>query len=97
MARRNKRRIDARIKPYLFERLNAIAEKLETTYTEVLETCLEKGMNWQITKIRREIDQEFLTENLSPRTKDNNKPTPEEEEEFKRKVEIAQIRWIDED
>lgn len=79
--KRNKRRIDARLKPYLWNRLNAIAAKLEATYTEVLETCLERGMNWQINKIRRELDSNFLENELPPKEQKNNKPKPKIEEE----------------
>lgn len=79
--KRNKRRIDARLKPYIWQRLEAVSEKVQTTYTEILEIALEKGLNWYINKIRREIDKNFLTETLSPKRQENDKPKPKIEEE----------------
>lgn len=64
--KRNKRRMDARLKPYIWERIEKIAEKLEASYTEVIEEALEKGLNWQIKKIRKELDPNFLLGDPTP-------------------------------
>lgn len=39
-----------------------------------METALEKGLNWYINKIRRELDDKFFTEKLKPKNQENNNP-----------------------
>lgn len=88
--------MDARLKPYIWERIEKIAEKLEASYTEVIEKALEKGLNWEIKKIRKELDPNFLLGNPTP-VQIQSTGIPEEfknkqAEELKK---IAEINWLE--
>ena len=97
--KRNKRRMDARLKPYIWGRIEAVAAKTESTYTEVIEEALEKGLNWLIKKIRKELDPEFLLGDPTP-VQLNSTGTidqyqnPMDDEEMKRMIEIANTKWL---
>lgn len=94
--------MDARLKPYIWGRIEAIAAKTESTYTEVIEEALEKGLNWLIKKIRKELDPEFLLGDPTP-VQLNSTGTIDQyqnsmdDEEMKRLIEISKKVWINDD
>lgn len=94
--------MDARLKPYIWGRIEAIAAKTESTYTEVIEEALEKGLNWLIKKIRKELDPEFLLGDPTP-VQINSTGTIDQyqnamdDEEMKRLIEISKTVWLDDD
>lgn len=51
--------MDARLKPYIWQRIERISQVTESTYTEIIEQALEKGLNWLKSKIRKELDPAF--------------------------------------
>lgn len=100
--KRHKRRMDARLKPFIWGRIEAIAAKMEATYTEVIEEALEKGLNWQIKKIRKELDPEFLLGDPTPVQIQSTGSLDEYQknqltEEEKKNIEIAKYNWLEEE
>lgn len=74
-----KRRIDIRLKKSLFERITAISDKLEKTWTDVIEEALAYGLKWYEAKIKRELAQQ--KEEAKPvQTQQNNTASEDDEE-----------------
>ena len=74
-----KRRIDIRLKKSLFERITAISDKLEKTWTDVIEESLTYGLKWYEAKIKREL----ATQEKQPvQSQQNNTPEEPEEETY---------------
>lgn len=97
MAKKNKRRMDARLKPYIWDRIERLSEVYQATYTEIVEMCLEKGLNWYASKIRKELDPAFQWKEQAPVQVDYTKSTEEilKEQEIERLAKIAKTPWID--
>lgn len=102
MAKRIKRRINARLKPFIFERIERIANATGANYTEVMEEALERGLNWMKTKIRKELDPAFDWKEQAPVQVEYTKKTEEIldsqsewEKDMKHTIEVAKTRWID--
>lgn len=75
----NKRRIDIRLKKSLFQRITAISDSLEKTWTDVIEEALAYGLKWYEAKIKREL----ATQNKQPvQSQENNTPEDDEEEQI---------------
>lgn len=72
-----KRRIDIRLKKSLFERITTISDKLEKTWTDVIEEALAYGLKWYEAKIKRELDAQ---EKQPVQTQQNNTPQDEDDE-----------------
>lgn len=64
-----KRRIDIRLKKRLFEKIKAISEAQDKTWTDVIETALEYGLKWYEAKIKREL---AAQEGKPVQTQENN-------------------------
>lgn len=95
--KRNKRRMDARLKPYIWDRIEKIAAKTESTYTEVIEEALEKGLNWIIKKVRKELDAQFLIGDPTP-VQIYSTGIPEEfTKDIEKTIEIAKTKWLKDD
>ena len=84
--------MDARLKPYLWERIERISDFTQASYTEVIEEALEKGLNWLRSKIRKELDPAFDWKEQAP-VQIEYEPNPEIEQMIK----IAKTRWIDDE
>lgn len=92
--KRNKRRMDARLKPYIWERIERLAQVYEATYTEIIEEALERGMNWLKNKIRKELDPAFDWKEQAPVQIEYTKKT---EEILEEQIKTANINWLDQD
>ena len=84
--------MDARLKPYIWERVERISQVTQATYTEVIEEALERGLNWLKNKIKKELDPAFDWKEQAPVQLEYTK-TPEEMAHL---IEVSRTKWIDE-
>lgn len=88
-----KRRIDIRLKKRLFEKITTISDKLEKTWTDVIETALEYGLKWYEAKIKREL----ATQEKQPvQSQEDNTPDEDEEEDIDPEELARRLKELDE-
>lgn len=82
---------------WAIQRIEAIADAYEVSYTEALLRCLDQGSKWHRKNIQRQINRDFDWEPKKPGVVIETIPSSQDEwdKDIQRTLEIAKTKWAE--